>query len=206
MRKSIFTRIAAIAMLCLAMVSTVSAQTEWTKKSAKKWVNAREWANGLDIVPDKTTDYVKFATQYHKDKAMWEKIFKFLKEKDLANMPVGRYEIDGDRCFVNVSDSKSKSPDKVLIEAHKKYIDLQYMVNNAELMGLISLKDAKESVPYNEKKDNVHYTGDKIKYYKLTGKKFFLLFPGELHKASIWTSGKETTGRKIVVKIAYIAD
>ena len=209
MKKGFFAKIAAVSMLCLAMVSMVSAQTEngkWTKCSAKKWVKEREWANGLNIVPDKTTDCVKFATQYHKDKTMWEKVFKFLKENDLVNMPVGKYPIDGNRCFVNVSDAKTKSPDNVLIESHQKYIDLQYMVTGAERMGLISKADAKVVKPYNPEKDNANYTGDKVKYYTLSGKKFFLLFPDELHKASIWTSGKETTGRKVVVKIAYIAE
>lgn len=209
MKKVFFAKIAAVSMLCLAMVSMASAQTEsgvWTKCSAKKWVKGREWANGLNIVPNKTTDYVKFATQYHKDKAMWEKVFKFLKENDLTHMPVGKYPIDGNRCFVNVSDAKTKSPDQVLIESHQKYIDLQYMVTGAELMGLIPKTDAKEVKPYNPEKDNANYTGDKVKYYTLSGKSFFLLFPGELHKASIWTSGKETTGRKVVVKIAYIAE
>lgn len=73
MKKGFFAKIAAVSLLCLAMVSIVSAQTEngkWTKCSAKKWVKGREWANGLNIVPDKTTDCVKFATQYHKDKTM----------------------------------------------------------------------------------------------------------------------------------------
>jgi biofilm protein TabA len=209
MKKSIFGKLIAVSMLCFAMISMASAQTksgEWTKSSAKKWVNSRVWANGLAIVPHKTTDYVKFSTQYHKDKAMWEKIFKFMKENDLVNMPAGRYPIDGDRCFVNVTDAKTKSPDVVQIEAHKKYIDLQYMATNAELMGLISTANAKEIKPYNEKKDVVNYSGDKVKFYTLSGKTFFLLFPGELHKASIWTKGEETTGRKIVFKIAYIAD
>lgn len=209
MKISIFARIAAISMFCLAMVSVASAQTksgEWTKSNAKKWVKGREWTNGLNIVPNKTTDYVKFATQYHKDKVMWEKIFKFLKDNDLANMPTGKYPIDGDRCFVNVTDAKTKSPDKIQIEAHKKYIDLQYMVTGAERMGLISINNAKEIKPYNATKDVVNYTGDKIKYYTLSGKNFFLFFPGELHKASIWPADKETVGRKVVVKIAYIAD
>ncbi len=209
MKKSIFEKLIALVMLFFAMVSIASAQTktgEWTKSSAKKWVNSRAWANGLDIIPHKTTDYVKFATQYHKDKAMWEKIFKFMKENDLAKLAPGKYPIDGDRCFVNVADAKTKSKDAVMIEAHKKYIDLQYMYTNAELMGLISTADAKEIKPYNEKKDVVNYSGDKIKYYTLSGKTFFLLFPGELHQASIYPKGTETTGRKIVFKIAYIAD
>jgi len=209
MKKVFFAKIAVISMLCIAMVSMVSAQTkngEWTKSNSKKWVKGREWANGLNIVPNKTTDYVKLATQYHKDKAMWEKVFKFLKENDLANMPVGKYPIDGDRCFVNVADAKTKSPDVVLIESHKKYIDLQYMFTGAERMGLISNTDAKEVKAYDAKRDCANYTGDKIKYYNLSGKTFFLLFPDELHKASIWPSDKETVGRKIVVKIAYIAD
>ncbi len=208
MIKKVFGKITAVALLLFVIVSIGSAQTEsreWTKNDAKKWVKAREWANGLNIVPSKTTDYIKFATQYHKDKTMWEKIFKFLKENNLATMPVGKYSIDGDRCFASITDAKTKSPDIVQIEAHKKYIDFQYIVTGAERMGLISTSDAKEINTYNPKKDVINYSGDRIKYYTMTGNTFFLLFPGELHKASVWVD-KEATVRKVVVKIAYIPD
>lgn len=208
MKKNTLTRATATLLFLFAFTNLLSAQTAteaWTAKSAKQWVKSKEWANGFKAMPYKTTDCVQFAVQYHKNKPMWDKVFKFLSDSDLVNMPTGKYPIDGDNCFVNVTDSKTKSPEVSKIESHKKYIDLQYIVTDCERMGLVSPEDATVSEPYNPKKDVAFYKSDKIKYHTSSGNIFFLLFPDNYHQASVWVKG-ENTVRKIVVKIGYIAD
>ena len=67
----------------------------WTLKQARQWTQKQEWANGLKAMPHKTTDYQEFASQYHKNQKVWDKTFQWLATHDLANMPAGRYEVDG---------------------------------------------------------------------------------------------------------------
>ncbi len=66
----------------------------WTLKQARQWTQKQEWANGLKAMPHKTTDYQEFASQYHKNKKVWDKTFQWLATHDLVNMPAGRYEPD----------------------------------------------------------------------------------------------------------------
>ena len=64
----------------------------WTLKQARQWTQKQEWANGLKAMPHKTTDYQEFASQYHKNKKVWDKTFQWLATHDLVNMPAGRYD------------------------------------------------------------------------------------------------------------------
>ena len=51
---------------------------------------------------------------------------KFLSETDFSKIELGRYELDGDNIFYMVQ-SYDTDPDKTISEAHKKYIDIQFM-------------------------------------------------------------------------------
>ena len=87
-------------------------------------------------MPHKTTDYQEFASQYHKNKKVWDKTFQWLATHDLVNMPAGRYEVDGEHCYINVQDATTQDVSKRKIEAHRHGIDLQYVVkgNVSELL------------------------------------------------------------------------
>lgn len=109
----------------------------WTLKQARQWTQKQEWANGLKAMPHKTTDYQEFASQYHKNKKVWDKTFQWLATHDLVNMPAGRYEVDGEHCYINVQDATTQDVSKRKIEAHRHGIDLQYVVkvpNVSELL------------------------------------------------------------------------
>ena len=96
----------------------------WTLKQARQWTQKQEWANGLKAMPHKTTDYQEFASQYHKNQKVWDKTFQWLATHDLANMPAGRYEVDGEHCYINVQDATTQDVSKRKIEAHRHGIDL----------------------------------------------------------------------------------
>lgn len=88
-------------------------------------------------MPHKTTDYQEFASQYHKNQKVWDKTFQWLATHDLANMPAGRYEVDGEHCYINVQDATTQDISKRKIEAHRHGIDLQYVVKGTERFELL---------------------------------------------------------------------
>ena len=110
----------------------------WTLKQARQWTQKQEWANGLKAMPHKTTDYQEFASQYHKNKKVWDKTFQWLATHDLVNMPAGRYEVDGEHCYINVQDATTQDVSKRKIEAHRHGIALQYVVKGTERFGITS--------------------------------------------------------------------
>ena len=71
-----------------------------------------------------------------------EKIYKgltFLKETDVAALPAGRYDIDGDNIYAFVQEYETKPLDQCRWEAHYKYTDIQYVVQGGEKMGYTNI-------------------------------------------------------------------
>jgi len=60
---------------------------------------------------------------------------KFLRENDVASLPVGRYDIDGDAVYALVQAYETHMPEECRWEAHYKYTDIQYVVAGSEKMG-----------------------------------------------------------------------
>ena len=51
----------------------------------------------------------------------------FLAKTDFSKLEDGRYELDGDRVFANLMSYETK-PANELPEAHREYIDIQFLV------------------------------------------------------------------------------
>ncbi len=64
---------------------------------------------------------------------------KFLLENELTALPVGRLELDGDNLYALVREYTTKPAEQGVWEAHRKYIDIQYMVSGSERMGFAQL-------------------------------------------------------------------
>ena len=86
---------------------------------------------------------------------LFEKAFAFLKRTDLAALPAGRQEIDGDRCWANVIDATLKPCAECKLEAHRRYIDIQMPVTGPEVIGVAEMDEAARALPFNEKDDYV---------------------------------------------------
>lgn len=56
-----------------------------------------------------------------------KKAFEFLKSADVDKLLDGRYEIDGENVFALVQSYRTKAENEVGWEAHKKYIDIQFI-------------------------------------------------------------------------------
>ncbi|MDP4208582.1 MAG: YhcH/YjgK/YiaL family protein [Bacteroidota bacterium] len=193
------------AMLLLLAVFTfnaqVSAQTPaWTKTKATQWVKAGKWRNGFKLKVSPGADVVEFATQYHKNQATWDKVFDFLKTHDLQTIALGKYPID-DNAFVNVTNNVDRPLENTTWEAHRKYIDLQYIARGKEKMGMAPLAKTKIVKEYNETKDVCvpEATEAIAKYYVAEPSTFLLFFPKDAHRPNIKVDSD--TVRKVVVKI-----
>ena len=196
-------------LLCISMAVATSLLTSnlyaankpISKKEAKRWCAKKEWANGFAPVPYKGTDCVEFATQYAKNKELWDKMFGWMAQNDLLNMPEGTYPIDGKRCYIKISNSQTRDANKSKVESHRQYIDLQHVAKGTERFGIINPKDATPVTEY--KPDVIHYTAKKIKYVDSKPDFFFLFFPNDYHQALV-KAEKEEIVRLIVAKIEYI--
>lgn len=175
----------------------------FTPAEAKAWVESRVWANGWDANPDATTDPVEFAAQYAAAPELWNALFKFLAETDLKTLPAGKHEIIPGRVWVNLLEYTPKDEANTKIENHDKFIDLQYLIEGDELMGLAD--KVTPTGAYDPVKDRTNYTADSpVDYVPAGPDRFFLYFPKDMHQPSVAADPAHAVpSRKVVGKIEY---
>ena len=189
-------------LLMLFAFIAANAQTtsdKWNTKNATKWVQKNQWSNGLKLKLDKSTDMVAFATQYHKNKKVWDEAFAFLSQQNLDKLAPGKYPVDGEKAFAVITEGPEKKFADTKWESHRKYIDLQYVISGKEKMGLAPLSAATVIEPFDGSSDNAHYTSEG-KYFVAAPGTFFLFFPNDVHRPNIKVDGYNLV-KKLVIKI-----
>lgn len=129
----------------------------------------------------------------------FEKAFAFLRSSDLANLPEGRHEIDGDRLFCLISNGPGRTRAEAKLEAHRKYIDIQYVIAGADEMGWRRTATCVLSdTPYDPAKDIEFFKDMPEAWTSVPAGSFAIFFPSDAH-APLVSAG---TIHKAVLKIA----
>jgi YhcH/YjgK/YiaL family protein len=199
-------KIVLFSIVLFSLLNQASAQTSpvkpGNKKEAKKWFKKKEWLGGLQLNPHKSVDVQEFYRQYNANKAYWDKAFAYLKEHDLKTLSKGKHDIDGENVYASVTENPSKSFDSTQWESHHNYIDIQYVIDGKELIGVEAVSKSTVTKPYDEKKDVANYsTGGKI--YSATPGTFFIFFPSDAHRPNITPGGNKMV-KKIVIKVKSV--
>lgn len=130
----------------------------------------------------------------------FRKAFAFLKRTDLAQLAVGRYEIDGDNCWAMIQEAKLTPLEGAKVEAHRRYIDIQAPITGSETMGLMTLSTDRPTPPFNVEKDFVLFEAP-TRPVTLTPGEFAIFFPPDGAHAPCHTAGDAATIRKLVIKV-----
>jgi YhcH/YjgK/YiaL family protein len=128
-----------------------------------------------------------------------KKSFDYIRQTDLKTIKSGKYEIDGENIFALISEYKTKSEQEGKLEAHRKYIDVQYVISGEEKMGYVPLNGQQILEPYKEENDIVFFKGDKS-FTKVSEGMFAIFFPEDVHMPGIST-GKILDVKKLVIKV-----
>jgi YhcH/YjgK/YiaL family protein len=168
-----------------------------SEKQISQWGREREWAHGLKLSPHPTVDKDSFYVAYHRNQKLWDAAFAFLRDSNLKEIKPGKYPIIGDQVYANVTEAPSHNKEEVKWESHKNYIDLQYIINGKEMIGIADTSKATITKPYTT--DLINYTAEG-KYYVSEPDQFFLFFPNNAHRPTIKVDGYDVV-KKIVIKI-----
>ena len=127
--------------------------------------------------------------------------FEFLKSTDLESLADCRSEIQGDSIYVIKSKYKTKNKEDAYPEAHRKYIDVQYIMSGTETIGYAAKGSQKTYKEYDEENDYEFFEAE-CSYITLSEGMFAVFFPGELHKPGILHENSPEEIKKIVVKVS----
>lgn len=127
------------------------------------------------------------------------KAIEFLLRPDLKELPLERYEIEGDRVYAMVSKNPGCKKDDSLLETHEKYIDIQLVLAGTDDMGWKPKSLCRHpSVEYDHEAD-VQFFADEPDVWLSAGSGVFaIFFPEDAHMPLI-SSGQI---HKVVVKVA----
>lgn len=173
----------------------------WSTGQTERWFEKHEWLKGWNVKPDASINKKEFAHYYFKNRERWDKAFAFLRSNDLKSMEPKRYDIDGDNLYATISEAMTKNEEDAKFEAHRKYIDIQYVISGSEQMSITPMSDKNEEVAaYDPAKDIEFMTVKGTSSYVATPDKFFIFFPSDIHRPGVKV-GENKQVRKIVIKV-----
>lgn len=145
------------------------------------------------------TDKLSNASLYYGCHPKFKKAFEFLLG-DINHLSIGKYVIDGDQVFALVQKCDISPEGSGTFEAHKKYIDIQYIVKSSESFQYAHKDTLTPKTDYEEIKDAQRFCGQGSTI-ALTEGDFIVFFPEDAHLACISPDGCVGTSEKIVIKV-----
>lgn len=147
-------------------------------------------------------DKIKNADKYLGISKNLDKALSLLLDGSLYTLPEGKrvLSLDDDNVFVNVSVGDTKDPEKMRMETHKKYIDIQCILEGEEKVALGLLEDMECIIDSNEDGDIWFHKGP-YSWFPLEEGYFMLLSPHEAHGPSVYPGYGERKVKKALVKV-----
>jgi len=127
------------------------------------------------------------------------KAFAFLRRSHLPQLAPGRHEIDGDRVYAMVIQAPGRARDAAKLEAHRKYIDVQYAVAGTDEMGWKSTPACtRRESDYDVEKEVEFFADPPTAWVAVPPGHFVIFFPDDAHAPMV----AEGNLHKVVVKVA----
>ena len=127
------------------------------------------------------------------------KALQYLSQTDFTNVEPGTYEIDGENIFAIVQEYNTKPSSSAKWEAHKKYIDIQYMVSGKEKMGFTDSQKVIVLQEYRQGNDITIYKGEGNFLIAEEGH-FAIFYPTDIHMPQLALNIPKEV-KKVVVKV-----
>ena len=142
---------------------------------------------------------IKDAKRYFGINKNFEKAFEFLKSlsKDAF---AESFEGEGFHGGISVIERNMSEPvQEKRLEAHKKYLDIHFVIDGAEMIGYADIDTVTPETEYSEEKDVWFLKGEQQKFVLNEGD-FCIVFPEDVHAPGTPVS-KDGKLKKAVVKI-----
>jgi YhcH/YjgK/YiaL family protein len=130
---------------------------------------------------------------------LFPQAFRFLADTDLQSLAPGRHALDGDRLYVSIDHSEGRGRDGARLEAHRRYIDIQYTIEGHEEIGWMALADCGAPAGgFDETRDIGFFDRRPATWLCVPRGTFVVFYPDDAHAP---LAGRGPV-RKAIVKIA----
>ena len=108
----------------------------------------------------------------------------FARTHDLAALPKGRNDIDGEDVYVNIAHYTTGERSEKIWEAHRAYIDIHILAEGTEKID-VSLIERMQTHPYEEDKDYVPADGAVTQTTIMRPGDFLICYPEDVHRSGV---------------------
>lgn len=147
-------------------------------------------------------DRIENSGLYHSVHPKFADAFAFIERAVKEALPVGKYELDGKALYAMVQEYDTKAPNDARFEAHKNYIDIQYIIDGVEEIDVVDITRAELETPYDPERDVAFYKAtDRATKSVYESGDYGIFFPHDVHCPAKMVGNTPSKVRKIVVKI-----
>jgi biofilm protein TabA len=124
----------------------------------------------------------------------------FLRHAATAGFADGRHDVDGDRVYASISSYRTREPRDIPFEAHRQYIDIQYLASGSEAVWWMPRELCAVRREYAPADDIELLEDGPGLVLRLHPPVFLVLFPQDAHKPGCIAEHPQDV-RKIVIKV-----
>ena len=127
-------------------------------------------------------DHIDHAGRYEGLHPGFAAAFEFLRSSAIAELAVGKHDIDGQRLYVMISRDPGRGCEAAKLEAHRKYIDIQYLLDGTDLFGWKPLECCRQiDTPFDGDRDYGLFADTPDIWVPLPAGTFAVFFPEDAH-------------------------
>ncbi len=131
---------------------------------------------------------------------------EYLKNTDFSKVENGKYLLNDEVVYANVQDYTSKKLEDGKFEAHRNYIDIQYIAEGEEQIGVGDISNYKSFIKYVEEND-IEFLNpideNFSTFIKLKKGDFAIFYPHDAHMPQIAIDDNQKYVKKVVIKVQY---
>ncbi|RPJ16919.1 MAG: DUF386 domain-containing protein [Desulfobacteraceae bacterium] len=144
-------------------------------------------------------DSINNFTDYFSLHPHFRTAYDFMKKNDPSSMAEGKCEVNNNGIFALISEYNTKVISEAFIECHRKYIDIQILLEGREKIGVCNIQDCRE-YPYDSEKDLQKLAGE-VSLINMIPGRFVIFFPRDGHMPQIQYGDFPEKVKKVVFKV-----
>jgi len=127
-------------------------------------------------------DRLENAEQYYPLHAGFAQACDYLRRTDFTKMTPGKNEVDGERLYVMLNKAPGRGREGAKLEAHRRYIDIQYTIVGPDEIGWRPLKACGQiDTPFDAEKDFGLFADRPEAWIAVPAGSFAIFFPEDAH-------------------------
>jgi YhcH/YjgK/YiaL family protein len=144
-------------------------------------------------------DTISNINQYAKLHSLFPQVFEYIRSIDLRALASGRHSVFGEDVFIIIQHVSGTTRDETKLECHRKYIDIQLVLDGTDEMAWKPLSDCKQEIEaYDTTRDVQFFEDAPTAWLATPANKFCIFFPEDAHSALV----SEHHIHKAVFKVA----